>query len=273
MSPLRSLLFGLFLLCSWSLDTRADVGLTVGFSDPEFIAYFRQAILARALPGHDDRPGRLTRWTGSVRLVVVNATDTDDEALAPLFAQTELVVDQIRAATGLAIDVIRPSDTEALKRAQAASPAPNVWLVFGIVPVADNFDVTQKRQLDLVVEKQQFVTPCHDALCRSTLMVVVQGGKEILGGALDIDPTDQSYARAAIAEGLLRMLTDAAAVDAAYPSVLGWHRPAPYDRQGLSRMDRLMLRMVYDPRLQPGMSFPEVDALLPALLADAKATD
>lgn len=273
MPLVRSLAFSLVALLALPLSAYAEVALSVGFSDPEFIAYFRQAILARTLPGHDDRPGRLARWTGPIRLVVFNASDQEDEALAPLLAQTALVVDQIRAATGLTIELTVTTDSLALLRALGKSPKPNLLLSFGVVPFSDTFDDGLKRQLDLFLKRQQLVTPCRDEQCRSTLNTVFQGGREISFGTLMIDPSDQDYARAAIAEGLLRMLTDAAAVDATYPSVLGWHRPAAYDRQGLSRMDRLMLRMVYDPRLAPGMSFPEVDALLPALLANAKATD
>jgi hypothetical protein len=271
MPPGRSLVLGLVALLSLPLVARADVALSVGFSDPEFIAYFRQAILARTLPGHDDLPGRLARVPGPIQLLIINAAVRDDETLRPLFEQAETVAAQIHQATGRAVDVTRADDDAAVARGLGAEPRPNVILILGIVPFVDQFDPDMARRRDVTVKDRDLVTPCRGDQCRSAIKIAFGGGRDMQLALLRIDPADPVYARAAIAEGLLRAATDADAVDAAYPSALGWHRAAPFDRSGLSRMDRLMLHIVYDPRLHPGMTSAEIEALLPVLLADGKA--
>jgi hypothetical protein len=268
MSPLRSLIVAALALLCLPAQALADVELSVGFSDPEFIAYFRQAILARPLPGHDDQPGPIAKFTGPIKLLIVNATDRDDADLAPLYDQAKRVIADVGAATGLAVEITMVNDRASLLYAVKNA---NLLLFFGLVPFTQGADSAAVQRYDIAAKNRQLVTPCKDNECGSAVAVYVQGARKIDLSFVKVEPSNEAYARAAISEGLLRAVSDAAAVDASYPSVLGWHRDAPFDRPGLGRMDRLMLQVLYDPRLAPNLTPPEIEALLPAVLADAKA--
>ena len=268
---MRSLLLAVVALLCLPAQALAEVELSVGFSDPEFIAYFRQAILARPLSGHDGQPGPIAKFGGPIKLLIVNNTDEDDAALAPLYDQAKRVVAEIGQAAGLGVEITTLSDQASQASVLRAVKNSNLVLIFGLIPFFDMDDPASAQKYDIVVKNRQLITPCKADECESAVMLEIQETRKIGVSMLKVEASDPVYARAAIAEGLLRAVSDAAAVDASYPSVLGWHREAPFDRPGLSRMDRLMLRVLYDPRLTPPLTPPEIEALLPAVLADAKA--
>lgn len=183
---------------------------------------------------------RLERWRGPIRVYALDPPAWFDDAFARMRAAIE-------CATGLAIDI----DDE-------PSATTNLLVRFRLAPTLP----------EVTLGENDYRGGLSSAACDS-LYFAAPGTDELVGASIYVEPKMRDATqRSCLLRSMLHVLGLASSHDFIERSALSDSGSA---LEALPPNDRVLLRVLYDPRLEIGMPREEVEARLDAIIVDAIA--
>ncbi|MFP8965404.1 DUF2927 domain-containing protein [Pokkaliibacter sp. CJK22405] len=209
-------------------------------------SYINQAFQTIALKREYEQgsAGKLVRWDDPIRYHIVNPV----KSMAKFTTLMAVHLQQLSQITGLPLQGV---------------PLQQANMRIFIVPQA---------QVDSVLIKALGRQPFDKKI---TSQAVCYGQVHLRGstiaGATIVIPIDNALRQSKAVDCIIEETTQVLGLpndsDSVFPSIFNDHSIDRY----LSGLDYLLLKVLYDKRLKPGMSVPEVKTQLPAIIKDLRA--
>lgn len=247
----RGWLTALFMLSSLLLHAcNTAVPTSEELSDEEYVRNFRTVAFYREFDPEQIEQV-LTRWEGPLRVAVVG--DVNDRYLA----YVRLHLADLAALSSLDVALSARADANVLV---ILSPEPFERALDTYRPDYRPFFASD-RSMEAVTARMK-----QEATCFAR--IVPGENDEVIVGAVALIPTDQGrfVTRACIIEELTQAMGLFNDSDAIRPSIFNDSSP----NMMLSDHDRILLRTLYDPRLQPGMTWSQAEPIVRTVIAELR---
>ena len=219
-------------------------------TDDDYVANFRTIAFYREFDVHK-REQVLTRWEGPLRVALVGDTN---ERIAEY---ARLHLDDLAALTGLDVGLSERADA-------------NIVVIFSPAPFERALDTyrddyrsffSSDRTMEAVTAQMKNEATCY-------ARVVTDASGDVITGAMALIPTDEGrfVVRACIIEELTQAMGLFNDSDEIRPSIFNDTSP----NMVLSEHDRILLRVLYDPRLRPGMTCAQAEPIVRAAIAELR---
>jgi len=222
-----------------------------GLSDGDYVENFRTVAFYREFDP-DKAEMVLVRWQGPLRVALVGEVDERYKSyalqhLADLAQLSGLEVTLAPLEQANVVVILSPNPFE-----RALDTYRDVYRPF----------FTSDRAMEVVTAQMKEEATCY-------AQVVTDDRRSVITEAMALIPTDQGrfVVRACIIEELTQIMGLFNDSDEIRPSIFNDSSP----NLVLSEHDRLLVRLLYDTRLQPGMSWDEAEPALRLAVADLRS--
>jgi len=219
-------------------------------TDDDYVHNFKTVAFYREFDP-DQLEQVLTRWEGPLRVALVG--DVNDRTIA----YAELHLADLAALSGLEVS-LSPRDEA------------NVVVILSPEPFERALDTyradysgffTSERAMKAVTAQMKTEATCY-------ARVVTNEAGDVITGAMALIPTDEGrfVVRACIIEELTQAMGLFNDSDEIRPSIFNDSSP----NMVLSQHDRILLQVLYDPRLKPGMTWLQAEPIVRTIVAELR---
>jgi hypothetical protein len=244
--PLAALLLALLIAVAGCKTTATSTDL----ADEDYVQNFRTVAFFREFDP-DRREQVLTRWEGPLRVALVG--DVNDRYIE----YVRLHLADLTLLSGLEVSLAERADANVVV---ILSPAPFERALDTYRADYRSF-FKSDRAMEAVTAQMRTEATCY-------ARIVTNKAGDVITGAMALIPTDQGrfVVRACIIEELTQAMGLFNDSDDIRPSIFNDSSP----NMVLSEHDRILLRTLYDARLQPGMTWSQAEPVVRIVIGELR---
>ena len=244
--PLAALLLAVLVAVAGCKTTATSTDL----ADEDYVQNFRTVAFFREFDP-DRREQVLTRWEGPLRVALVG--DVNDRYIE----YVRLHVADLALLSGLEVSLAERADANVVV---ILSPAPFERALDTYRADYRSF-FKSDRAMEAVTAQMRTEATCY-------ARIVTNEAGDVITGAMALIPTDQGrfVVRACIIEELTQAMGLFNDSDEIRPSIFNDSSP----NMVLSEHDRILLRTLYDARLQPGMTWSQAEPVVRIVIGELR---